>query len=154
MLPHSPSAPASITRQFPRHVNIFWRGACLLTFGFFASCATQTPASASSTSREPKGEWKDYQKGKASWYGGRFHGGKTANGERYDQNSMTAAHKKLPFGTKVKVTNPSNGRSCIVRINNRGPFTKGRIIDLSAAAAKVLDIQRRGVAPVAIEVQK
>jgi rare lipoprotein A len=82
----------------------------------------------------------------ASWYGKGFHGGKTANGERYDQNSMTAAHKTLPFGTLVKVTNQSNGRECVVRINNRGPYVRGRIIDLSRAAAGQLGMVNRGVA--------
>src|SRR5690606_28997703 len=75
------------------------------------------------------------QEGVASWYGSDWHGKKTANGERYDMNSMTAAHKTLPFGTLVRVKNERNGRECIVRINNRGPFSKGRIIDLSKAAA-------------------
>lgn len=90
--------------------------------------------------------------GKASWYGPGFHGRLTANGERYNQNAMTAAHRYLRFGTKVKVTNLRNGRSVIVRINDRGPFTKGRVIDLSAAAARSLNMVHSGVAPVQITV--
>lgn len=92
------------------------------------------------------------QSGVASWYGGKFHGGKTASGERYDQNSMTAAHLTLPFGTLVKVKNLVNGRECVVRINNRGPFTKGRILDMSKAAAAELGFMGRGIARVQMQV--
>ncbi len=90
------------------------------------------------------------QRGVASWYGGRFHGRPTASGERYDQNEMTAAHKTLPFGALVEVTNQNNGRNVVVRINDRGPFYKGRVIDLSRGAAQMLDID--GIAPVTIKV--
>ncbi len=90
--------------------------------------------------------------GKASWYGPGFHGRLTANGERYNQNAMTAAHPHLKFGTKVKVTNLNNGRSVIVRINDRGPFVKGRVIDLSAAAARSLNMIHSGVAPVKVTI--
>lgn len=90
--------------------------------------------------------------GKASFYGGRWAGRKTANGEIYRPNTMTAAHKSLPFGTFVKVTNMRNGSSTIVRINNRGPYVKGRIIDLSVAAAKDLHMINSGVVPVRVEV--
>lgn len=92
------------------------------------------------------------QTGKASWYGGRFIGGKTATGERYRATDMTAAHRKLPFGTYVRVTNLANKRSTVVRINNRGPFIKGRILDLSVAAAKKLAMVNSGVANVRMEV--
>jgi rare lipoprotein A len=92
------------------------------------------------------------QKGLASWYGPKFHGRTTASGERYNMFDMTAAHKTLPFGTKVKITNLENGRKVHVRINDRGPFVKGRIIDLSYAAAKELDITRSGVVKVKLEV--
>lgn len=88
------------------------------------------------------------QKGIASWYGPRFHGRKTASGERYDQKKMTAAHRKLPFGTWVKVINLDNMKSVIVRINDRGPFHGNRIIDVSKAAAKELDFVGKGTAPV------
>mgnify|MGYP001355727589 CR=1 FL=1 len=90
------------------------------------------------------------QSGVASWYGGYFHGRTTANGEKYNQWAMTAAHKTLPFGTKVRVTNVNNGNSVVVRINDRGPFIKGRIIDLSKAAAN--DIGMSGVAPVKVTI--
>ena len=94
------------------------------------------------------------QKGIASWYGSEFHGKPTSNREIYNMHAMTAAHKTLPFGTYVKVTNLNNGRSVVVRINDRGPFVKGRIIDLSYAAAKKLGMSGSGVAPVKIQVLK
>ncbi len=94
------------------------------------------------------------QWGLASWYGGDFHGKKTANGEVFNTNDLTAAHNTLPFNTLVKVTNLYNQKSVIVRINDRGPFRKGRIIDLSKAAAKALNMLNSGVIPVRLEVVK
>ncbi|MEP6392565.1 MAG: septal ring lytic transglycosylase RlpA family protein, partial [Alteripontixanthobacter sp.] len=88
--------------------------------------------------------------GMASYYGRRFHGRRTANGERFDMHAMTAAHKTLPFGTLVEVTNPNNGRSVTVRINDRGPFIRGRTIDLSRAAASEIGIIQRGHGKVAL----
>ena len=90
--------------------------------------------------------------GQASWYGPGFDGRRTANGEVYNSNLLTAAHRSLPFGTKVRVTNMNNGRSVVVRINDRGPFSKGRIIDLSAGAARTINMINSGVAPVKVEV--
>ncbi len=90
--------------------------------------------------------------GLASWYGEAFHGKTTANGEKFDMMALTAAHKELPFNTAVKVTNLLNNRSVVVRINDRGPFRKDRIIDLSKHAAEKLDFLGIGVAPVKIEV--
>lgn len=90
--------------------------------------------------------------GKASWYGPGFHGRKTASGERFNQNAMTAAHRSLPFGTKVRVTNKRNGRSVVLRINDRGPFTGGRIIDLSKAAASRIGLIASGTAPVTVRI--
>ena len=91
--------------------------------------------------------------GQASWYGAKHNGRKTASGERCNQNALPAAHRTLPFGTKVKVTNTLNNKSVVVRINDRGPFTKGRIIDLSRAAAAKIDMIKQGVAPVRVQVQ-
>ncbi len=90
------------------------------------------------------------QRGTASWYGRKFHGRKTSNGETYDMYGISAAHKTLPFGTGVRVTNLRNGRKLEVRINDRGPFAKGRIIDLSYGAAKKLGVVGPGTAPVEI----
>jgi len=92
------------------------------------------------------------QRGKATWYGSHSQGGPTASGERVDKNKMTAAHKTLPMNTRVRVTHEKTGKSVVVRINDRGPYGKGRIIDLSPAAAKKLGILDEGVAPVVIEV--
>jgi rare lipoprotein A len=91
-----------------------------------------------------------HQRGKASWYGRECRS--TASGERYDPSSMTAAHRTLPFGTMVRVTNLNAKRSAVVRINNRGPFKKGRIIDVSKAAAQQLAMMSAGVVPVSVEV--
>ncbi len=92
--------------------------------------------------------------GKVSYYGPKFHGRKTANGEIFDQNAMTAAHKSLPFGTVCKVTNRANKKSVIVRINDRGPFIGNRILDLSYQAMKLLDGVKTGVINVRIEIIK
>jgi len=103
--------------------------------------------------REPKLVSTGYtQTGIASWYGPDFHGGPTASGERYDMHTLTAAHPSLPFGTFVRVTNLQNGRDVIVRVNNRGPFRKYRIIDLSKEAARQLGMVGSGIAKVRVEV--
>lgn len=90
------------------------------------------------------------QKGVASWYGEPFHGRKTASGERYNMHAMTSAHKTLPLGTYVRVQNLNNNRKVVVRINDRGPFVRGRIIDLSLKAARTIGIHNTGTAPVKI----
>ena len=100
----------------------------------------------------PKGADKYELEGKASWYGPGLNGNKTANGETFDMYGMTAAHKKLPFGSIVVVTNRENGKSVVVRINDRGPFVRGRIIDLSYGAAHLLDMERTGVVDATVEV--
>ena len=116
------------------------------------------PATATAKAPRPqpsppaKGKVLAREKGIASWYGGKFHGRKTASGERYDMNKMTAAHKTLPFGTRVRVTNLDTGRKVVVRINDRGPFIRGRVIDLSRAAARKMDMIQAGTARVLVEV--
>jgi len=107
-----------------------------------------------SCSSVPKSDPSSVQTGLASWYGPNFHGKKTSSREVYNMYDMTAAHRILPFGTYVMVTNLNNGRSVKVEINDRGPFVKGRIIDLSYAAARVLGAVGPGVVPVKIEVLK
>ena len=92
------------------------------------------------------------QEGLVSWYGAHFHDRPTASGELFDANAMTMAHPSLPFGTRVKVTNLRNGRSVVLRVNDRGPFIGSRIADLSQAAAAYLGMLRRGVARARIEV--
>ncbi|MBI2260097.1 MAG: septal ring lytic transglycosylase RlpA family protein [Caulobacterales bacterium] len=96
-------------------------------------------------------EQPDYQEtGMASWYGDQFHGRPTATGERFDMNALTAAHKTLPLPGLVEVTNLANGRRVVVRVNDRGPFVDGRIIDLSRGAADALDLRRAGVGEVRV----
>ncbi|WP_248305264.1 septal ring lytic transglycosylase RlpA family protein [Devosia sp. 1566] len=90
--------------------------------------------------------------GVASWYGPGFHGRTTANGEKYNMHQLTAAHKSLKFGTKVRVTNKKNGKSVIVRINDRGPYVGSRIIDLSKGAAQAIGMIGSGTASVTVEI--
>jgi rare lipoprotein A len=91
------------------------------------------------------------QSGRVSWYGPGFHGRRTASGEVFDTNEMTMAHRSLPLGSKVRVTNLANGRSVVLRVNDRGPYVRGRIADLSHAAAARLDFVDKGIARARIE---
>ena len=91
------------------------------------------------------------QKGTASWYGPGFHGRRTASGERFNPGAMTAAHRSLPFGTKLKVVNEKNGRSVVVRVNDRGPFARNRMIDLATGPAQELGLTSTGTAYVLLQ---
>ena len=123
---------------------------CLsLTCFLLGGCRIAAPPARKHMGRPTPGGTRQ---GLASWYGGKFHGRKTASGERFDKHAMTAAHRSLPFGTRVKVTNLENGRSVIVRINDRGPFAKKRIIDVSRAAARKLGMLQAGLVRVKIRV--
>ena len=93
------------------------------------------------------------QTGIASYYGPGLHGRKTASGERFNQNAMTAAHRSAPFGSLLKVTNTVNGRSVVVRVNDRGPFVRGRVVDVSTVAARQLGMTGRGLTKVRIALQ-
>lgn len=121
--------------HFNKHLLTLFMPLCLVVL-FCASCAR-----------------KFTESGKASYYGDGdgYHGRKTANGEIFNQRKLTAAHKTLPFGTIVRVTNLSNGRTVKVRINDRGPFVRGRIIDLSTKAAEKIDMKRAGVVDVKLK---
>jgi rare lipoprotein A len=112
------------------------------------------PKAAAAAASEGDGAWNVTRvyNGEASWYGPGFDGNLTANGERFNQNSLTAAHPSLPFGTRIRVTNRNNGQSVVVRVNDRGPYAGGRIIDLSAGSADVIGLTSSGVAPVSLEV--
>ena len=99
----------------------------------------------------PTGKPTIIQFGTASWYGPGFHGHETASGETFNQHALTAAHRTLPLGTEAKVTNLATGQSVIVKINDRGPYVKGRHLDLSRAAAKRIGLIKRGIAKVKIE---
>ncbi len=133
------------TRKRPGGPSLRWLGALLLVLFLPAACA--------SPARLPAPGPQDFHAvGLASWYGGKFHGRRTANGEVYDQNGPTAAHKTLPFGTQVRVVNLENGRATVLRINDRGPFVRGRIIDVSRRAAEVLGFRSKGLARVGIQI--
>jgi rare lipoprotein A len=93
-------------------------------------------------------------RGMASYYGNEFQGRKTANGERYDKNELSGAHRTLPFGTMVRVRNTANDRSVVVRINDRGPWKESRVLDVSFAAAQELDMTRSGTVSVEVTVLK
>jgi rare lipoprotein A len=126
--------------------------------------ASNVPAPASDAASTPKGKLADapaltedgpdvqnfHQTGRASWYGKLFHGRRTANGERFNMNALTAAHRTLPLGSYVRVTNPATNDSVVVRINDRGPYVRGRVIDLSYGAARILHLQHVGTARVQI----
>ncbi|MBV9695054.1 MAG: septal ring lytic transglycosylase RlpA family protein, partial [Alphaproteobacteria bacterium] len=144
----------------------------VLLAGFAAGCAVQRGAGIVEPSNQGGGgggvykvgnpyqidgtwyyprEQPDYDEtGIASWYGPTFYGHKTANGEMYDGNQLTAAHKTLPMPVNVRVTNLDNGKSLVVRVNDRGPYARGRIIDLSKRAAELLDVVQTGTARVRV----
>jgi rare lipoprotein A len=114
---------------------------------FLSAAAILSPSIASA---EPsKKSEKVIQSGRASWYGPGFHGRRTASGETFNTNAMTAAHRTLPFGTRVRVVNKRTGKSVIVRINDRGPYAHGRVIDLSRASAQAIGISGVGSVDVA-----
>jgi len=158
-MPHRPS-------------SLFYRSAIRLALGLVAAlalwgCAAKAPIPRSSrtpatmrpytikgVTYRPLHTARGYdEKGIASWYGPGFHGRLTSSGETYDQYQMTCAHKLLPMQTMVRVTNLQNGRSCVLRVNDRGPFVSGRIIDLSLAGAKTLGVYGRGTAKVRVQVE-
>ena len=120
-----------------------WRAlSALLLLTFLAGCATQ----------ESLIDANGYdEQGMASYYGAKHQGKRTASGERFDQNALTAAHRRLPFDTRVQVTNLANGKSVVVRVNDRGPHTRGRLIDVSRAAAEQLGMIGSGTAKVRVQ---
>jgi rare lipoprotein A len=129
------------------------RAVFVVTAVLLSACASPpTPPVQSPPPAPPPAPAPYVEMGQASWYGPSHHGRRTASGERFDMNAMTAAHRTLPFDTVVIVTNLENQRSVRVRINDRGPYVKGRILDLSAAAARSLGIRMDGVAQIRLEV--
>lgn len=118
--------------------------------GFFAACA-QAPVARGPAQERPATTLSG-QEGMASYYGKSFAGRPTASGERFDPRALTAAHRDLPFGTRLRVTNLENGRSVTVRVNDRGPYAAGRIVDLSWQAARKLGMVDSGVARVRLEI--
>ncbi len=117
-----------------------------------AVCACLMFAGCSSLQTQESGSWSGYTEvGEASFYANRHQSKKTASGERYDADKKTAAHRKLPFGSRLKVTNLKNGQSVVVRVNDRGPFAKGRLIDLSRSAYASIGSLSSGVIRVRVE---
>lgn len=131
-----------------RPVAVASCGLALLIAGW----TTATSASARASSSTQRAKKTKVEEGLASWYGPGFHGKATASGETYDMNALTAAHRTLPLGTLVQVKNLENGRTLVARINDRGPASRERIVDLSQAAAQALGIDRTGVAKVRLTV--
>ena len=141
----------------------WFRTLSFLLFSFYLCSCASSPrftkdrfadpnvTTSKSPSNNVSGKATSYQ-GIASYYGHDFHGKKTANGEIFDMHQLTAAHRSFPFNTKVRVTNIDNGKSCIVRVNDRGPFKLERIMDLSLGAAEALDMMKTGTANVKLEV--
>ncbi len=152
--------------SYVRSVRVSYRITVIMVLFVVCGCAGRTPTYEPPPPEKPGypkpykvlGKWYQplphsegfRQNGIASWYGRDFHGKKTSNGEIYDMHAMTAAHKTLPLGTYVRVSNLENNRSAVVRINDRGPFVHGRIIDLSYAAADNIGIVDSGIARVEV----
>jgi len=129
--------------------------ALLATALWLGGCATRAPSTPDMPGMPDAGQdgvesARVIEQGMASWYGEKFHGRRTASGEPFDMNALTAAHKTLPFGTQVRVRHARTGREVVVRINDRGPHVRGRIIDLSRAAAAAIGLVQTGVAPVVV----
>lgn len=132
--------------------NILTRASILTPLLFVAACNTTStdPSVTGSLSQNKVASTASLQKGTASWYGPGFHGRRTASGERFNSGAMTAAHRYLPFGTRLRVVNEKNGRSVVVRVNDRGPFTRNRIIDLAKGPAQELGLTSTGTAYVSL----
>jgi len=137
---------------------------CLLAVSMMVSCSSSkttvaptkksTVSSSSSKSSSSGVRVGAVTTGQASYYSDKLHGNKTASGEKYDKRAMTCAHKTYPFGTMLKVTNTSNGKSVTLKVNDRGPFKAGRIVDVSGSAAEKLDMKTAGVVNVKVEIVK
>ena len=135
--------------------NILTRASVIVPILLVAACnttASNDPLTTGSISQSDIDAGPAIQRGTASWYGPGFHGRKTASGERFNSSDMTAAHRSLPFGTKLKVVNEDNGRSVVVRVNDRGPFAHRRIIDLAKGPAQALGLTSDGTAYVSLHI--
>jgi rare lipoprotein A len=130
-----------------------WTRACAERCRWLWRCswpAVRPPGARAPNNQETKKTPRE-EIGEASFYAGRHHGKETASGEPFDQNALTAAHKSLPFGSRIEITNLENDRSVVVRVNDRGPFADGRIVDVSLAAAKALGMKEDGVVRVRLQ---
>ena len=145
-----------------RRINILfikWFTASVILYSVCISCSSSVryAANRKTSDRHTNQTVQSYYPGqiltgKSSYYGSKFHGRQTANGEIFDMYKLTAAHRDLPFETLIKVTNTSNNKSVVVHVNDRGPFVAGRILDLSYGAAQKIDMVDQGVATVTIEI--
>jgi rare lipoprotein A len=144
---HLPAPPPPRPPDRRCHARI--SGVATIALVLFLSACASTGARPSTTSRTPKAK---PQVGEASWYGPGFHGRRTASGEIFDMHAISAAHRTLPLGTVIEVRNLENGRTLVARVNDRGPWVHGRIVDLSMAAAEELGLYRSGVARVRVTV--
>lgn len=128
--------------------------ACVAGAALLISSATFAQAPAASANRAPAASVADRapETGTIAYYGRKFAGRKTASGQKYDPSAMTMAHPNLPFGTRVRVTNTVNGQSVVLRVNDRGPTTPGRVADVSLAAASKLGVLKKGLVPARLEV--
>jgi rare lipoprotein A len=126
------------------------RRASIVRRAALASRKRVARATAKPAASKPAASTRDAAQGLASYY--RFHGRRTASGEKFDSNELTAAHRTLPFGTRLRVTNVATGRSVMVRVNDRGPFIPGRVVDVSHSAAEALGMTQQGVAKVKLDV--
>lgn len=146
------TSPDAISRR--KDSGFLWlTGLALAGYLVVTATAGQSefgPGAGSVTLPEDQDRISASSQGKASWYGPGFHGSPTASGETYDMHEMTAAHRTLPLGTRVLVRNLENDSTVVVRINDRGPYVDGRVIDLSYAAANQIDLVRPGSAPVEV----
>ena len=143
----NPIANDKITR--PRRYALIAGAAFLSMLGISGGPSSKAEPPVKATAQH---HW--YQIGRASWYGKLFQGHETANGENFDMNDLTCAHRSLPMGSLIRVTNLSNQMSVVVRVNDRGPIPQNRVIDLSYAAARFLGFSNRGTAPVKLELLK
>lgn len=137
------------TASAPGHGTAAWLPAAAATVVAVAGLLASAPTGQGPRFPDTLPDW--VQKGRVSWYGPGFQGRRTANGEIFDTNELTMAHRSLAFGSEVRVTNLENGRSVVVRVNDRGPYVRGRVADLSRAAAHELGFVEDGVVPARIE---
>ncbi|MGH9541742.1 MAG: septal ring lytic transglycosylase RlpA family protein [Terriglobales bacterium] len=128
------------------------KACCILALGIIFAAAPGARSSTAGIVAQARAKQAPYQIGLASWYGPRFQGRETTSGEIFNMMALTAAHRQLPLGTRVMVTNLCNDRSLVVKINDRGPHVPGRIIDLSMGAAKALGFKAAGLTPVRLDV--
>lgn len=136
-------------RTRSRRYALLASAALLAVLGVSNSSSSQAEQPVKPQTPQPQHHW--YQIGRASWYGRLFQGHQTASGENFDMNGLTCAHRSLPLGSLVRVTNLNNHKSVVVRVNDRGPLPENRVIDLSYAAAQFIGFGGRGTAPVRIE---